>query len=88
MTARVALPASLARLFVGMPRTLAAEGETVAAVIADVDRRYPGFRDRLCDTPRTIRRHILVFADGERATLATPVRPGGEILVLPALSGG
>jgi molybdopterin converting factor small subunit len=45
-------------------------------------------RDRVCDSRPRIRRHINVFVDGERATLATPLRPGAEVIVLTAISGG
>ena len=33
-----------------------------------LDARWPGMRDRLCDSTPAIRRHINVFVDGERAT--------------------
>jgi hypothetical protein len=29
-----------------------------------------------------------VFVDGERATLETPLRPGAEVFILTAISGG
>jgi molybdopterin converting factor small subunit len=45
-------------------------------------------RDRLCDSRPAIRRHINVFVDGERATLATVLKPGTEVYVLTAISGG
>ena len=45
-------------------------------------------RDRLCDTSPAIRRHINVFVDGKRATLATRLRPGDHVFVLTAISGG
>ena len=35
-----------------------------------------------------MRRHINVFVDGERATLATPIPRGAEVVVMTAMSGG
>lgn len=35
-----------------------------------------------------IREHINVFVDGERSTLDTPLRPGAEVRVITAVSGG
>lgn len=45
-------------------------------------------RDRLCDSTPAIRRHLNVFVDGERATLATPLRADAGMLVTTAMSGG
>lgn len=85
---RVLLPAALARLFPGAPRETTMDAASVAAAITELDRRWPGMRDRLCDSTPAIRRHIIVFVDGERATLQTALRPGAEMLVTTAISGG
>ena len=45
-------------------------------------------RDRLCDSRPRIRRHINVFVEAERATLATILTPGEEVIVMTAISGG
>ena len=86
--ATVSVPESLSRLFAGMPRHIDATGGTAVALIEDVDRRYPGFRDRLCETKTRIQRHILIFVDGSLARLDTEVGDTSELLVVPALSGG
>lgn len=86
--AEVHLPRSLVALFPGAPRRLEVSGATVAEVIADLDARVPGMRNRLVDAGPTIRAHINVFVEGQRATLATPVPPGAVVHVIPAVSGG
>jgi molybdopterin converting factor small subunit len=86
--ATVLVPESLARLFPGMPRQLTAEGVTTLEVIDGVNGAYPGFRDRVCETRTRIRRHVLLFVDGAVAELDTPLSPGSELLIVPALSGG
>ena len=85
--ATVVLPRSLTALFPGTPRRCEATGATVAEVIDDLDRRVPGLRDRVCDGP-SLRRHMNVFVAGSQATLATAVRPGDVVHVIPAVSGG
>jgi hypothetical protein len=45
-------------------------------------------RDRLCDTRPALRRHINDFVGGEKATLETPLAPGGEMIIMTAISGG
>ena len=84
----IRLPAALVSLFPGSVRRLEASAATVAEAIDVLDARWPGMRDRLCDSTPGIRRHITVFVDGERATLETPLKPGAEMFVLTAISGG
>jgi molybdopterin converting factor small subunit len=84
----VLLPAPLCLLFPGAPRVVAVEAATVAEAMAALEARWPGMRDRLCDTRPAIRRHINVFVHGERAGLETRLAPGDEMLVMTAMSGG
>ena len=84
----VLLPAALVNLFPGSERRVELFADTVSAAIGGLDARWPGMRDRICDSRPAIRRHINVFVAGERATLGTPLAPGAEIIVLTAISGG
>ncbi len=84
----VTLPTILLRLFPGSVRRLELPAATVAEVIDALDRRWPGMRDRLCDSRPRIRRHINVFVAGERATLETPLSSGTEVIIMTAISGG
>jgi molybdopterin converting factor small subunit len=86
--AEVRLPRSLAGLFPGTPTRLTAAGATVEDVIADLDAQVPGLRNRILDAGPTIRTHLNVFVEGQRATLATPVPPNATVHVIPAVSGG
>ncbi len=85
---RVVLPAALLPLFAGAPAEVTVAACSVAAAMAALDARWPGMRDRLCDSHPAIRRHINVFVNGERATLATSLPPGAEMVVTTAISGG
>jgi sulfur-carrier protein len=84
----VTLPANLVRLFPGAVRQVELPVSGVGEMIDALDARWPGMRDRLCDSRPAIRRHINVFVDGRRATLETPLAPGAEVTVLTAISGG
>jgi molybdopterin synthase sulfur carrier subunit len=88
MPAIVHLPRSLVALFPGTERRQESRGATVLDVIADLDDRVPGLANRLLDAGPSLRTHLNVFVDGERATLATPVPPGAAVHVIPAVSGG
>ena len=85
----VRLPRSLVALFPGLPRQVEVlRAGTVAELIASLDARWPGLRDRLCDEGPALREHINVFVDGERAGLSAPLGPGSLVIVLPAVAGG
>jgi molybdopterin synthase sulfur carrier subunit len=84
----VVLPPALLRLFPGCEREPIVSAATVGEMIAALDRRWPGMRDRLCDSTPKVRRHINIFVEGERATLETPLSPGMEVFVMTAISGG
>jgi molybdopterin converting factor small subunit len=84
----VTLPPALVRLFPGAVRRLELAASTVGEMIDALDSRWPGMRDRLCDSRPAIRRHINIFVEGRRATLETRLSPDAEVTVLTAISGG
>lgn len=86
--AKVIIPESLARLFPGAPRRCEIPAASVDELLRELDRRWPGMRDRLVDGRPAIRQHIILFVNGERAELATPLGDNDEFYVMPALSGG
>ena len=87
--ALVRLSPLLVTLFPGAAALVAIDGAgTVADLVAALDARHPGMAARICDERPAIRRHMNVFVDGARASLATPIRPGADIFILTAISGG
>jgi molybdopterin converting factor small subunit len=66
-----------------------ASGATLAAILADLERTYPGIRFRMIDEQDRIRRHIRIFVNGEQARdLSQPLNPTDEVIIVQALSGG
>ncbi len=86
--ATVHLPRSLVALFPGASKRIQVRGSTVAEVIDDLDRQFPGLRNRLVDAGPSLRTHLNVFVAGVRVEIDTPVPPGAEIHIIPAVSGG
>lgn len=84
----VRLPGILVDLFPGSHRQVEMRVSTVDEMVGELERLWPGMRDRICDTRPAIRKHMNVFVDGKRATLDTPLTPGTEVFVLTAISGG
>jgi hypothetical protein len=65
-----------------------AAGATLADVLGDLDRQFPGFRFRVIDEQDRVRPHILIFVGGERCEdIAAPVGEA-EVFIAGALSGG
>ena len=84
---KVLIPGAL-RSYTESSETLAA-GATLSAVLADLDRQYPGIRFRMIDEQDRIRRHIRIFVNGEQVRdLAQPLRVTDEVVIVQALSGG
>ena len=84
----VHLPSTLPPLFPGLPRHLQLDASTVADAIAELDRQWPGMRDRLVEQGPAIRPHIHVYVDQERAGLDTELGAGSRVDVIAAISGG
>lgn len=65
---------------------------SVADALSLLWTRCPGVRDRVITELGEVRQHVNIFVDGESirdaSGLATEVRDGAEIVILPALSGG
>jgi len=68
------------------------EGQTVQQVIDDLNRRYPGIKDRLCDEAGKLRRFVNVYVNEEDIRFlkmeATPIKDGDELSIIPAIAGG
>ena len=66
-----------------------ARGATLAELLADLDRRYPGIRFRMIDEQDAIRRHIRIFINQQQArNLGAALAADDEVIIVGALSGG
>ena len=64
-------------------------GNTLGAVLDELDQRYPGLRFRIIDEQNRIRQHIHIFINKEMTLgLHQPVTDADEIRIIGALSGG
>jgi len=85
---KVYIPDTL-RSYTGDQRTVAAQGATLAALLADLDRQFPGIRFRMIDEQDAIRHHMRVFVNGDEArTLDVALADTDDISIVQALSGG
>lgn len=66
-----------------------AEGSSLAELLDDLDRRYPGIRFRIVDEQDQMRAHMRFFINSEQTfNLRHPLKGTDEVLLVQALSGG
>ena len=90
MPVEVRVPTIL-RSYTSGEKVVTAEGSSLAAVVADLDGRYPGIGERLVDESG-LRRFVNVYLNDEDVRfldgLETPVADDDSITILPAVAGG
>jgi sulfur-carrier protein len=86
--AELHLPRTLQPLFADLPRQLELDVATVGEALDELEQRWPGLRDRLCEPGPTLRPHIHVYVDRRRAQLDTDLEPRSRVDVITAISGG
>ena len=89
--AKVRIPTPLRKYTQGSEE-VAASGDTVRAVVSDVEARHPGIRERICDEHGNVRRFVNIYVNGDDirflANLDTPVKDADEVSIVPAIAGG
>jgi sulfur-carrier protein len=91
MAVVVKIPTQL-RAAAGGEAEMEVEGSTVQEVLDDLFDRCGELRTRISDEDGSLRRFVNVYVAGEDIRfldgLATPVRDGSELTILPAVAGG
>jgi MoaD family protein len=94
MAIEVRIPTIL-RTYTGGEKAVDASGETLAALIDDLEANHPGLKERLLeakDGQSDLRRFVNVYVNDEdvRFTggLQTALSDGDQVVVLPAVAGG
>ena len=64
-------------------------GGTMAELLLDLDRQYPGLRFRVIDEQERMRPHMRFFVNGKQVyDLGRELRPEDAVHIVQALSGG
>jgi sulfur-carrier protein len=67
-------------------------GNTVGEVLENLGKNFPGIAPRVLDDQGAVRRYINIFHNDEDIRflqqLATPVKDGDHITIVPAMAGG
>ena len=83
---------TILRSFTGGAKVVAATGDTLADLLTDLDRQYPGIRGRLITDEGALHRFVNVYVNDEDVRfgggLHAPTADGDVVVVLPAVAGG
>jgi sulfur-carrier protein len=87
----VKIPTPLRRVTGGVS-DVSADGATVRELIEDLERQFPGMRERLCDETGALRRFVNVFVGDEDIRflegIETSIEEGAQVSIIPAVAGG
>jgi molybdopterin synthase sulfur carrier subunit len=91
MAVRVRVPTPLRKFTQGADE-VSAQGNNIRAVVEDLERNFPGIRERICDETGKIRRFVNVYVNGDDIrflqNLETSLKEGDNISIVPAIAGG
>jgi molybdopterin synthase sulfur carrier subunit len=91
MAVQVKVPTIL-RSHTGGSKSVEASGDTLDAVLKDVDSRNEGLRARLVDEEGKLHRFVNIYVDDEdvrfNGSLDAPVTENSTVTILPAVAGG
>jgi len=69
-----------------------ASGTTIKELIEDLEKNFPGIKERVCDETGKIRRFINIYVNEEDVRFLqqdeTPLEDGDEVSIIPAIAGG
>lgn len=68
------------------------DGNTVRDLIENLEKEYPGIRERICEEEGDIHRFVNIYVAQEDIRflqgLDTSIEQGTEVSIVPALAGG
>jgi len=91
MPVTVKVPTPL-RKFTAGSESVQGTGDTVGAIVDQLERKYPGIRERICDEQGRVRRFVNLYVNGDDIRflqqLDTKLKDGDELSIVPAIAGG
>jgi len=91
MSVRVRVPTPLRKYTQGADE-VAAQGGNVRALVDDLEKNFPGIKERICDETGKVRRFVNVYVNGDDIrflqNLETSLKEGDNISIVPAIAGG
>lgn len=91
MAVKVRIPTPLQKLTQNQSE-VSCSGSNIDEVIAQLEKQFPGIKERLCDPDGKLRRFINVYVNEEDIRFlngtGTALKDGDDISIIPAIAGG
>jgi molybdopterin synthase sulfur carrier subunit len=91
MSVRVRVPTPLRKFTKGVDE-VDAQGNNIRSIVEDLEKNYPGIKERICDESGKVRRFVNVYVNGDDIrflqNLETALKEGDNISIVPAIAGG
>lgn len=91
MAVKVRIPTPLRKITNGSDEVVA-EGANIAEVIDDLEKNYPGIKERICEENGELRRFVNLYLNDEdirfKENLETKLSDNDELSIIPAIAGG
>lgn len=91
MGIKVLIPTPLQKL-TGEKAEVECDGDDVRELIENLEKSYPGIKNRLFDKNGNLRRFINFFVNGQDIRFLqdekTKLKDGDEVSIIPAIAGG
>ncbi|HXI09485.1 MAG TPA: ubiquitin-like small modifier protein 1 [Thermodesulfobacteriota bacterium] len=91
MPIKVRIPTPLRKITNGADE-VTAEGRSVSAAIEDLEKNYPGLKERICEADGKLRRFVNIYLNDEdirfKKNMETELKDNDELSIIPAIAGG
>ncbi|MBI5641916.1 MAG: MoaD/ThiS family protein [Deltaproteobacteria bacterium] len=91
MAIKVRIPTPLRKLTNGSDEVLAS-GSNITEIIEDLEKNFPGLKERICEADGKLRRFVNIYLNDEdirfKKNLETELRENDELSIIPAIAGG
>ena len=91
MAISIKIPTPLRKLTDGNS-TVSVSGSNITNIISDLENKYPGIKDRICEENGEIRPFVNIFVNGEDIRylegLNSKLSEDDEVSIVPAVAGG
>ncbi len=91
MTVKVRIPTPLRKLTNGADE-VKADGANIQDVLNDLEKNFPGLKERICEPDGALRRFVNLYLNDEdirfKNNLETTLKENDELSIIPAIAGG
>ncbi|MBU1366383.1 MAG: MoaD/ThiS family protein [Candidatus Omnitrophica bacterium] len=91
MAINVRVPAPLRKLTKNQAE-IQANGTNIKELIDDLEKNFPGIKERICDETGKVRKFINIYVNEEDVRFLqqdeTSLKDGDEVSIIPAIAGG